>query len=149
MNDKILKITLLLLLFKLQLLYGQRESIYLKFDSNSKDVYAYENGSGHTVKELVYQKHQKDNGDMVFYIKGQMFVHDKTKMDKKQCDFSKLSYIKLLAPDEVILYVVKVQEKYPMWYKYPSTEYPKIYIVEKLSNQLIDLIEVNWQYYIE
>jgi len=148
-NNKTIKITIGVFIFLFQLSYGQKKSIYFKFESESKEVYLIENGSGENVKELIYLKNKKENGNIIFYIKGQRFVYEKAKMIKKICNSSELSIEELLSPNEVVRYVAKVQKKYPMWYKYPSKEYPKIFIVESLINCRVVLFEVNWQYYIQ
>ncbi len=148
-NNKTIKIIIGFFIFLFQFSYSQKKPIYFKFESESKDVYLIENGSGNNTKELIYLKNKKGNGNIVFYIKGQRFVYEKTKMIKKTCNSSELSIEELFSPNEVVKYVAKVQEKYPMWYKYPSKEYPQIFIVENLKNCQVVLFEVNWQYYIQ
>lgn len=124
------------------------QSIYFSFDAKSKEYYLKEDGMGNYVKEPVYIKNIKENGNIEFFIKGQMFVFEKAIMSKKSMEYNQFSE-KVLSANEVVKYVNSVREQYPMWYKYPSSDYPLMYIVEKGFRNNCILYEVNWKYYTE
>ncbi len=148
-NKLFFKLIFVLILLATQLSFGQRKSLYLNFDISSKETFFKENGSGKTIKEFVYLKNKKSNGNIEFFIKDQKFLYNKSKMVKKIVDLKKLQKQQLLSANEVVKYVEKVRKKYPMWYRYPSKGYPRMYVVENYSNCKVILYEVNWKYYIE
>ncbi len=146
--NKIFRITIIFLVLIVQSSFSQKKNIYIHFDKDTNAFFLKEDGSGEETKVPIFVKNEKANGDILFFIKDQMFIYNKDKMCRKGIPVEKFND-KLLSADETLDYVKTVRKKYPMWYKYPSDEYPKMYIVENSSDNMLELYEVNWKYYIE
>ena len=127
--------------------------MYLMFKENSKelcDVHPTRRGRFHVVKDILkYVKMETNEGNIVFDICKEEFIYEKSKMEKRIVCSNFLDDKKLLDYEDLVNFLNEVQDKYPLGYKYPSKEYPKIYIPISLSDSKICLYEVKWQYYIE
>ncbi len=126
----------------------QNEKLYINFKENSIDTYWKKGEMGKKFKEKSYLKNEKSNGDVDFFVEGLMFRYDKSKMETKTMSDTEIECIKLLTPQEILNHINSIQEKYPLGYKYPSEEFPKMFIVNKNKRNII-LYEVKCQYYIE
>ena len=126
----------------------QNEKLYINFKENSIDTYWKKGEMGKKFKEKSYLKNEKSNGDVDFFVEGLMFRYDKSKMEMKTMSETEIKCIKLLSPQEISNHIYSIQEKYPLGYKYPTEEFPKMFIVNKNKRNII-LYEVKWQYYIE
>lgn len=152
-NNRILILILFFLLVNNSIFAQSNPPIYLLFNENSKelcDVHQTRTGRLHTVKNIrKYTKAERSNGNIYFDICGELFIYDESKMDKRIVCKDFLKDKKLMNYEELVGFLNEMQDKYPMGYKYPSKEYPKIYIPIKLPNHTITLYEVKWEYYIE
>lgn len=126
---------------------AQRDTVFFKFESESEKTYLKEDGSGNLLKEKLFQRNDLENGNVNFFIEELLFIHQQ-KMDRIVTSNSKIVTKELLSPEEVKYYVLNIQEKYPLGYKYPSKEFPKMYVVER-GKRCSTLYEVKWQYYNE
>ncbi len=141
-------IIIICLIFSIQISFSQEKNIYFDFDEKKTDYFLKEDGSGNIIKEPVYIKNTKANGDIVFYIKDLMFVYEKSIMLKRKISLEKFIE-NLLSVDETIGYIKTVRKKYPVGYIHSSKEHPKMYIFDRSCKDKVILYEVNWQYYIE
>ena len=143
----------LLLFFSISLFPQERPPIYLMFKENSKelcDVHPDRRGRFHVVKDILkYAKVETKEGDAIFYICNEKFIHEKSKMEKRIVCSNFLDDKKLLNYKDLVNFLNELQDKYPMGDRYPSDEYSKIYIPISLPDSKICLYEVKWQYYIE
>lgn len=143
----------LLLFFSISLFPQERPPIYLMFKENSKelcDVHPDRRGRFHVVKDILkYAKVETKEGDVIFYICNEKFIHEKSKMEKRIVCSNFLDDKKLLNYKDLVNFLNELQDKYPMGDRYPSDEYSKIYIPISLPDSKICLYEVKWQYYIE
>lgn len=132
-------------------MYGQEKStekLYINFDEDSKIYYWKETEMGEKIKRKTYVKNQYQNGNIDFYIEDLLFAHRPTKMIKKEIDPQEIISNNLLSPQEIKEHISKIQEKYPLGPKYPTTEFPTLYITEMSDNRVI-FYEVRWQFYNE
>lgn len=141
-------VIIICLIFSVLISFSQEKNIYFDFDEKKTDYFLKEDGSGNIIKEPVYIKNTKENGNIVFYIKDLMFVYDKSIMLKRKISLEKFTK-NLLSVDETTGYIKTVLEKYPFGYKHSSKEHPKMYILDSSCKEKVVLYEVNWQYYIE
>jgi hypothetical protein len=146
--NKIIILKIICLVFSAQISFSQENNIYFDFDEKKGDYFLKEDGSGKKIKEPLFIKNMKANGDIVFYIKDLMFVYDKSIMLKRKVSLEKFKE-SLLSVDETIEYIETIRKEYPFGYKYPSKKHPKMYILERSCENNVILYEVNWQYYIE
>ena len=131
----------------------KKHPIYIEFKENSGEkcnVDTTRKGSFHYVNNVnKYGKLVQENGDIYFYICREKFVYVKSQMEKRIVSKKFLNNKKLMNYDDLVIWLNKMEDKYPMGYRYPSKEFPKIFIPIKLSNCKMALYEVKWHYYIE
>lgn len=127
---------------------AQQDPIFIKFESCSEKTFQKENGSGQLVEENLFQKSVKENEDVHFFVEELLFIHEKSKMENIILSNSNPIIRELLSPEEIKAHILKIQKKYPLGYKYPSPEFPKLYMAERGKDSIV-LYEVKWQYYIE
>lgn len=129
--------------------FAQIDTVYLRFDGDSKAVYLKENGVGEMIEVPVYYTTPDHDWGREFYIKGLLFRHENSGMRKTRIsEESKFYPEKILEPEEVVQLIHTLQEKYPFGAK-PSEDYPYLFIVFKKAGFPSILYEVKWRYYIE
>ena len=119
------------------------EDVYIIFESSSNKSYEYEVGNGEVGKEKIYRKELKKNGDMLFYIKKELFRYightdpiDTCKIANwPKNNISKISDLK-----------IKVDSINPL---YPYKVFPNLFLFEKLNDSIFVGYRVNWEYYLE
>lgn len=153
-SSRILVGLLFSLLFNSFIFAQNKNPIFFQFDEKSKElcnVHPTRRGRLHKVENIskygiVYQ----NNGNISFYICGEKFIYEKSRMRKSIVCKNFLRNKKLMDYEELVNFLNKMQDKYPMGPKYPSKEYPtRMYIPINLSDGRITLYEIKWQYYIE
>lgn len=137
-------------LFSSSVLFAQdqKEELYLFFKEDSPDFYWKKGEMGEKFRTSTYLKNQRNNGDIYFYINGLLFIYDKSEMEQKNIPCSEIESKDFLTANEVEKHIQVIQKKYPLGYKYPSKEYPIMFIVNKEKDK-VTLYEVKWQYYVE
>lgn len=130
--------------------FAQVDTVYLRFDRDSKEVYLKENGVGDTVKASLYYATAEQDCGREFYINGLLFRHDSSRMLKKRVAEESADYPeKILSANEVVQLISNLQDRYPFGSK-PSEDYPYLFIVfQQAAGSPSILYEVKWQYYIE
>ena len=152
--NKRLSLFFLFFIFFIVLSFSQNQPpMYLEFYENSSEscnIHSTRRSRLHTVNNIQkYVKTKLKSWNVSFYICGELFIHEKSIMEKRVVCKSFLNDKRLIGYEELVDFLNKMQDKYPMGYKYPSNEYPKIYIPIHLSDSHISLYEVKWEYYIE
>lgn len=125
---------------------AQGEAVYIHFDGNSEEVYWEEGELEEEYKAALYLKNISSNGDINFYVKGNLLKHDVSKMDQKKLAFGELEGLKVISANELEKHISTIQEKYPLGYNYGSSEYPVMYIMEETEGEIL-MYEVLWRFY--
>jgi len=148
---KILGAILYLMVLSSGMLHGQERNICFNFNQYSNLRYIREDGSGNSVKEKMYRKTIRENGDVMFYIKDLMFLHFKKSMKSRtfQSSEKKFGCCEYLEVNRLESFIKNIQEQYPFGYKHPSDKFPEILFFVKNEDESITMYEVKWQYYIE
>jgi hypothetical protein len=123
-------------------LYSQnkKETVYLLFDTNSKEQHDFEDGSGNTLKVKKYRKRNSSyNSDcIVFDIGDEEFTTNIRKRYRDTCSIDKLNQLKLVD----IEYMV---EKLRNTREFRHLIFEKIFFIEKISKHKITITEVRWR----
>lgn len=121
---------------------SKKETIYLLFDSNSRDKckieveQTYENKKGiEFVKK--YRKEKKRIGFIDFYICDEKFVFNKVKNKKNTCSINSIK-------KHTIKDIDYMKEKYQKGNDFKHHAFEKIYIAEKISDEKFIKYEVYW-----
>ena len=124
-----------------------KETVYIKFNADSKETFEKENDIGEIVKEKKYIKtFYKDKNENLnsikFYIGKELFELDKkNKIDTCSVGFlqnKKISNIKSLKE------IVNKGDSF-----YPWKNFKKVYLIENFNQDQIILYDAKWVYYIE
>lgn len=124
----------------------QNQKIYLNFNSLSQEICIIPQNdiqNYHDKSEVKkYQKEIQKNGEVLFYICGELFILPKnTKIDT--CAIPELKNIYL----SDIFKVKKIVDAInPL---YPEKVFEKVYLIEKINEKSFVKYEVKWKYYIE
>jgi len=121
---------------------SKKETIYLLFDSYSRDKckieveQTYENKKGIEIVKK-YRKEKKRKGFIDFYICDEKFVFNKAKNKKNTCAISSKKKHNIKDIDYL-------KEKYQKGEDFKHHVFEKIYIVEKISKDKIVKYDVYW-----
>jgi len=124
----------------------QRQTIYLNFDSLSQEICIIpknEIQNYHDKSEVKkYQKKIQKNGEVFFYICGELFILPKNTL-KDTCSIDDLKNIDL---SDIFKLKKNVESVNPL---YPEKVFEKVYLIEQINEKYFVKHEVNWEYYIE
>lgn len=123
-----------------------KQKIYLNFDSLSQEICIIpqnEIQNYHDKSEVKkYQKEIQKNGEVFFYICGELFILPKnTKIDT--CAITELKNIYL---SDIFKVKKNVDATNPL---YPEKVFEKIFLIEKINEKSFVKYDVKWKYYIE
>ena len=124
----------------------QNQKIYLNFDTLSQEICIIPQSdiqNYHDKSEVKkYQKEIQKNGEVLFYICGELFILTKnTKIDT--CAITELKNIYL---SDIFKVKKNVDAINPL---YPEKVFEKIFLIEKINEKSFVKYEVKWKYYIE
>jgi hypothetical protein len=124
----------------------QNQKIYLNFDTLSQEICIIPQNdiqNYHDKSEVKkYQKEIQKNGEVLFYICGELFILTKnTKIDT--CSITELKNIYL---SDIFKVKKNVDAINPL---YPEKVFEKIFLIEKINEKSFVKYEVKWKYYIE
>ncbi|WP_298510620.1 hypothetical protein [uncultured Kordia sp.] len=133
------KLTLLLILFSSFLCVAQeenKETVYLLFDSKSKEKCIIEDGSGNSQNLNAYRKAYQDHNNLTFFhIYKESFAFGSNKR-KDTCNIKELDNLKIVD----VAYIQDKKSKNIMKYN----PFKKIYIIEVISKDQFVKYDVLW-----
>ncbi|QHI34983.1 hypothetical protein IMCC3317_03290 [Kordia antarctica] len=132
------KLTLLLLLFSSFFSFAQKEkkeTVYLLFDTTSKEKCIVEDGSGNSQNLNKFRKEYKEKS-ISFNICNEYFAYSTKKKLKDTCSIKELDNIKFVD----LKYIQDKKSKNVMRYN----PFEKIYLVEIISKEKIIKYDVTW-----
>jgi len=133
-------LTLLLLLLSSLLSLAQNEeseTVYLLFDTTSKEKCIVEDGSGKSQSFNAYRKEYQEHNNLTFFhIYNESFVFNTNKKQPDTCNIKELNNLKLVD----LQYIKDKKSKNVMKYN----PFKKIYLVEIISKEKIVKYDVTW-----
>lgn len=126
--------------------FGQTDTLYVQFHPQCDATFLKEIGNGRMVDELIYQKSGPNDEEIVFFIKGLMFIHHartmkKTEVLKKSARFSSDP----VAVNEIEKYITNLQKMYPFGGLPSQPGVKRLIIVEDDGGDFFTLYEVKWK----
>ena len=124
--------------------------IYLLFNDGSEELCNVVKSRGGNFHErenvLKYGKGERSDGVTRFYICSELFENE-SKMERKIVSNEFLKDKKLMEYQELAVFLNKMQDKYPYGPRYPTKEYPKLYVPIRISDSETCLYEVRFLMY--
>ena len=122
----------------------EKETVYLNFDLNSKEMCkTLKDGGGYLdIKKYQKIKSQSKKSNYRFYICDELFLF-KRGLKPDTCT---IKYLKNIKISNLINLKIEVNKINPL---YPYKVFPNLYLVEKINDSIIVKYKVKWEYYIE